>query len=64
MIELDDRADLVSREEYYPFGGTAVWSARSMVEADYKFLRYSGQERDASGLYAYGFRYYAPWMGR
>ncbi|MFJ2715304.1 RHS repeat-associated core domain-containing protein, partial [Pseudomonas sp. NPDC087346] len=26
--------------------------------------RYSGKERDATGLYYYGFRYYAPWLGR
>lgn len=64
MIELDRQADIVTREEYYPYGGTAVWSVRSTVEADYKYLRYSGQERDASGLYDYGFRYYAPWLGR
>ncbi len=27
-------------------------------------MRYSGKERDASGLYDYGFRYYAPWLQR
>ncbi|MBC8878817.1 RHS repeat-associated core domain-containing protein, partial [Pseudomonas cerasi] len=27
-------------------------------------VRYSGKERDASGLYYYGFRYYAPWLQR
>uniref|UniRef100_UPI0027D25944 RHS repeat-associated core domain-containing protein n=1 Tax=Burkholderia sp. GbtcB21 TaxID=2824766 RepID=UPI0027D25944 len=30
----------------------------------YKYVRYSGQERDASGLYYYGLRYYAPWLAR
>ncbi|WP_187292085.1 RHS repeat-associated core domain-containing protein, partial [Pseudomonas syringae] len=29
-----------------------------------KTVRYSGKERDASGLYYYGFRYYAPWLQR
>ncbi|WP_310886232.1 RHS repeat-associated core domain-containing protein, partial [Pseudomonas syringae] len=38
--------------------------ARSAVEAKYKTVRYSGKERDASGLYYYGFRYYAPWLQR
>uniref|UniRef100_UPI0027D2C0CD RHS repeat-associated core domain-containing protein n=1 Tax=Burkholderia sp. GbtcB21 TaxID=2824766 RepID=UPI0027D2C0CD len=64
MIELDNQADILTREEYYPYGGTAVWSARSDIETKYKYVRYSGQERDASGLYYYGLRYYAPWLGR
>ncbi|UXU86128.1 RHS repeat-associated core domain-containing protein [Burkholderia sp. S-53] len=64
MLELDAQADLLTWEEYYPYGGTAVWSARSDTEAKYKYVRYSGQERDATGLYYYGFRYYAPWLAR
>ncbi|QXH33536.1 RHS repeat domain-containing protein [Pseudomonas muyukensis] len=59
-LELDDKGLVISQEEYYPYGGTAVWSARSQVEADYKTLRYSGKERDATGLYYYGYRYYQP----
>ncbi|WP_437176852.1 RHS repeat-associated core domain-containing protein, partial [Pseudomonas putida] len=27
-------------------------------------VRYSGKERDATGLYYYGYRYYQPWAGR
>jgi insecticidal toxin complex protein TccC len=30
----------------------------------YRTVRYSGQERDATGLYYYGFRYYLPWRQR
>ncbi|WP_331458187.1 RHS repeat-associated core domain-containing protein, partial [Burkholderia sp. MSMB2041] len=63
-LELDGQADLVSREEYYPYGGTAVWSARSQTEADTKFIRYSGKEQDVTGLYDYGYRYYQPWACR
>lgn len=63
-VELDGTAQLLSREEYYPFGGTACWTARNAVEANYKTVRYSGKERDASGLYYYGLRYYAPWLQR
>lgn len=63
-LETDEDGLLISREEYYPFGGTALWSSRSNVEAHYKTLRYSGQERDATGLYYYGMRYYKPWEGR
>lgn len=63
-LEVDARGQTISREEYYPFGGTAVWAARSQLEADYKVVRYSGKERDATGLYYYGYRYYAPWLCR
>ncbi|MEN1835978.1 RHS repeat-associated core domain-containing protein [Pseudomonas lijiangensis] len=63
-LELDQQGDLISQESYYPFGGTAWWAARSAVDAKYKTVRYSGKERDASGLYYYGFRYYAPWLQR
>lgn len=64
QLELDGTGNIISMEEYYPYGGTAVWTARSAVEADYKTIRYSGQERDATGLYYYGYRYYQPWVGR
>ncbi|AVI86366.1 MULTISPECIES: RHS repeat-associated core domain-containing protein [Pseudomonas syringae group] len=63
-LELDQQGGLISQESYYPFGGTAWWAARSAVKAKYKTVRYSGKERDASGLYYYGFRYYAPWLQR
>ncbi|MDY2564329.1 RHS repeat-associated core domain-containing protein [Pseudomonas syringae] len=63
-LELDQQGGLISQESYYPFGGTAWWAAHSVVEAKYKTVRYSGKERDASGLYYYGFRYYAPWLQR
>lgn len=63
-LELDGLGQTLSREEYYPFGGTAVWAARSQLEASYKTVRYSGKERDATGLYCYGYRYYAPWLCR
>ena len=64
MLELDAGGGTISREEYYPFGGTAVWAAESEVEASYKTVRYSGKERDGTGLYYYGHRYYAPWLCR
>ncbi|MCR4460059.1 RHS repeat-associated core domain-containing protein [Pseudescherichia sp. L3] len=63
-LELDAEGQLISREEYYPFGGTAVWTGRSETEASYKTVRYSGKERDGTGLYYYGHRYYAPWLCR
>jgi RHS repeat-associated protein len=64
VMELDGKAQTLSYEEYYPFGGTALWVPASALQAKYKAIRYSGKERDATGLYAYGFRYYAPWLAR
>ena len=63
-LELDGDGNIISTEEYYPYGGTAIRTARSTVEADYKTIRYSGKERDATGLYYYGYRYYQQWAGR
>jgi insecticidal toxin complex protein TccC len=64
LLEVDQAADILTLEEYFPYGGTAVWAGKSLSETQYKFVRYSGKERDATGLYYYGFRYYAPWLGR
>lgn len=64
VLELDERAALLSQEGFYPFGATAWWAAKSALEATFKTLRYSGKERDASGLYYYGLRYYAAWLQR
>ncbi|HEK0623434.1 TPA: RHS repeat domain-containing protein [Proteus mirabilis] len=63
-LETDGQGQLVSYEEYYPYGGTAIWSSENTVEANYKTIRYSGKERDSTGLYYYGYRYYQPWAGR
>ncbi|MCL6703596.1 RHS repeat-associated core domain-containing protein [Pseudomonas sp. T1.Ur] len=63
-LELDENGQLLTQESYYPYGATAWWAASSTTEAGYKTLRYSGKERDASGLYYYGLRYYAPWLMR
>lgn len=64
VTELDQQARLISQEDSYAFGGTAWMAARSQIEADYKFTRYSGKEMDVTGLYYYGARYYAPWLCR
>lgn len=63
-LELDQQADVISWEWYYAFGGTARWAGRNSIEAKYKTVRYSGKERDASGILYYGLRYYAPWLQR
>lgn len=63
-LETDGQGQLISYEEYYPYGGTAIWFSENAVEANYKTIRYSGKEKDATGLYYYGYRYYQPWIGR
>jgi insecticidal toxin complex protein TccC len=63
-IELDQQARMLSRENYYPFGGTATWLPISKSAGDYKTIRYSGKETDVSGLSYFGARYYAPWLQR
>jgi len=63
-LELDNEVGVLTQEHYYPFGGTACWAGKSALVAQYKTIRYSGKERDATGLYYYGYRYYAPWLQR
>jgi RHS repeat-associated protein len=63
-LELDEGARIISYEEYTPFGSTSYQAARSQTGTPKRY-RYSGKERDDStGLYYYGARYYAPWLGR
>ena len=50
QLELDGAGKIVSRENYYPFGGTASWAGKNQTESSNKIIRYSGKERDASGL--------------
>jgi RHS repeat-associated protein len=63
-LELDDQAQIVSYEEYTPYGSTSYQAVRSQTETPKRY-RYTGKERDEeSGLSYYGVRYYSPWLGR
>ena len=63
--ELNEEGDIINYEEYFAFGGSAFVYGDSLKEVHLKEYRYSGKERDdATGFYYYGFRYYAPWLGR
>ncbi|HEY0512627.1 MAG TPA: RHS repeat-associated core domain-containing protein [Thermoanaerobaculia bacterium] len=63
-LELDARAQIISYEEYYPYGSTSYQAVRSRTETPKRY-RYTGKERDEeSGLYYHGARYYAPWLTR
>lgn len=63
-LETSDDAQIMSREDYYPFGGTATWLTRCQSCADYKTHRYAGHERDRTGFIYYGWRYFLPWLMR
>ena len=65
LMELDEAAQVITYEEYFPFGGTSFRVARAAAESSLKRYRYTGKERDEeTGLYYLGARYYAPWLGR
>ena len=62
LLEVDSTGDVLSYEEYYPYGGTALVAGSNL---ELKHYRYSGKERDTNtGLYYYGVRYYAPELRR
>ncbi|MCT4648350.1 MAG: HNH endonuclease [Carboxylicivirga sp.] len=64
-LELDENAAIISYEEYHPFGTTSYRSGRTETETSQKRYKYVGKERDEeTGLYYYGFRYYAAWLCR
>lgn len=64
-LELDDGAQIISYEEYYPYGSTSYQAGPNEVEVKRKRYRYTGKERDEeTGLSYHGARYYAPWLGR
>jgi RHS repeat-associated protein len=64
-MELDADGEVISYEEYHPFGNTAFRAADASVDVSAKTYRYGGKERDEeTALYYYGARYYAPWLGR
>lgn len=63
-LEMDQQAQIISYEEYTPYGSTSYQAVRSQTETAKRY-RYTGKERDEeSGLYYHGARYYAPWLAR
>ena len=58
-LELDDQAQIISYEEYTPYGSTSYQAVRSQTVTPERY-RYTGKERDEeNGLYYHGARYYA-----
>ncbi|MFH0340690.1 MAG: toxin TcdB middle/C-terminal domain-containing protein, partial [Chromatiales bacterium] len=64
-LELDDQGQIISYEEYYPYGSTSYQAGRSRAEVSLKRYRYTGMERDEETGFSYhGARYYALWLAR
>jgi RHS repeat-associated protein len=63
-LELDEQAQIISYEEYAPYGSSTYQAVRNQTETAKRY-RYTGKERDEeSGLYYHGVRYFATWLGR
>ncbi|MBN2776127.1 MAG: RHS repeat-associated core domain-containing protein [Bacteroidales bacterium] len=64
-LELDESANVISYEEYHPFGTSSYRLGANEAEVQLKRYRYVGKERDEeTGLYYYGARFYAAWIAR
>lgn len=64
LLELDQHGGVVTYEEQFPYGGSTFLAGNEVRRARLRDRRYTGKERDeATGLYYYGYRYYAPWIG-
>ncbi|OJA03049.1 hypothetical protein BGC33_01420, partial [Bathymodiolus thermophilus thioautotrophic gill symbiont] len=47
-LELNDQAQIISYEHYYPYGGTAIIAGKDKTQVQQKRYRYTGKERDDS----------------
>lgn len=64
-LELDARGEVISYEEYHPYGTTAYQANSAAIKSAAKRYRYTGMERDEeTGLEYHSARYYLPWLGR
>jgi len=64
-LETDENGIVISYEEFHPYGTSSYRNSKSGFDISLKRYRFSGKERDdETGLYYFGARYYAPWLGR
>lgn len=64
-LELNENAEVLSYEEFHPFGTSSYRSGNSAAEVKLRNYRYVGKERDEeTGLYNYGARLYFASIGR
>lgn len=64
-LELDENANIISYEEYHPYGTSSYQARNKNIKAKAKRYRYTGMERDEeTGMAYHSARYYLPWLGR
>lgn len=64
-LELTATGEIISYEEYHPYGTAAYQAKNGAVKAVAKRYRYTGMEREEeTGLAYHTARYYLPWLGR
>ena len=64
-LELTELAEVISYEEFHPYGTSSYRAANNAIDVSPKRYRYTGQERDEeTGLAYHSARYYAPWLAR
>ncbi len=60
-LEVDDAANVISYEEYLPYGSTSYQAVDKAINAAAKRYRFTGKERDEETGFSYhGARYLAP----
>ena len=65
VLETDSTGQVISYQEYHPYGTTAYHYIRSAPGLYPQRYQFAGQERDGeTGLDYAGARYYASWLGR
>jgi RHS repeat-associated protein len=63
-LEVDDRAGIISYEQFTPYGTTSYSAVRGQIELAKRY-RYSGMERDEeTGLSYHSARYLATWFAK
>lgn len=64
-VEGSTDAEVISYEEYHPYGTTSFQAKNASIKAAAKRYRFTGKERDdENGFYYHGARYYSAWLGR
>lgn len=62
-LELDDQAQILSYEEYTPYGSTSLQAVRSQMQTPKRY-RFTDKERDEeTGFTYHTARYCVPWLG-
>ena len=64
-LELSEDAEVITYEEYHPYGTSSYRAANAAIDVSPKRYRHTGKERDEeTGLYYHEARYYGCWLAR